>query len=137
MTSSPTNIFKNQLFRKSIYVLFVISGLTIALGQKLGITWWSFFQNYWNDLIIIPLILKVVLWILRKIRGNNFSLHPFYILFGCLYFSILFEYILPKFHARYTADFLDVFMYFLGGFIFYILENDTYKMSEMWRIQHR
>lgn len=117
-----------MLFKNSIYLLLLLSGLLIAVGQKSGIVFPYFFQNYWNDLVIMPLILKVVLLILQRIHGRAFTLHPFYILCTWIYFSILFELILPEFHTRYTADFVDVIMYFLGGIIFYILEYDTHQV---------
>lgn len=115
-------------FKNSIYLLLLLSGLLIVVGQKSGIIFPYFFQNYWNDFVIIPLVSKAVLLILQSIHGKHFVLRPVYILCICLYFSILFEIIFPKFYIRYTSDYMDVMMYFLGGILFYLLEYDTYKV---------
>ncbi len=39
------------------------------------------------------------------------------------YFSIHFEWLLPKFNERYTGDFIDVMLYFSGAMLFYIFQK--------------
>ncbi|KOY50838.1 hypothetical protein I602_398 [Polaribacter dokdonensis DSW-5] len=41
----------------------------------------------------------------------------------CSLYSLIFEFILPQQLTRYTADPIDVILYFLGGFTFYLLQN--------------
>lgn len=38
-------------------------------------------------------------------------------------YSVLFEFIFPNYLARYTKDYIDIMLYFAGGFIFYKLQN--------------
>ena len=36
-----------------------------------------------------------------------------------LYYSVIFEFILPKFSLKYTADYYDVLCYGIGAILFY------------------
>ena len=65
----------------------------------------------------MPLVFYLVEAIFRMLK-INFSLSITKIIFGVLYFSFLFEFLLPKLSEKYTADWIDVFMYFCGGFLF-------------------
>ena len=118
-----------MLKKKHIYLFLCISGLLITIGSKAEHRWPFFFQNYWNDLIIMPMVFKTCSIILKKIHGQTYVIPIPYLLIGCAYFSILFEIIFPLFLERYTADFFDIILYFLGGFLYYLIEYDTYKMS--------
>ena len=43
--------------------------------------------------------------------------------FTLIYVSILFEWVLPKINAKYTADYYDIIMYIVGLLVFYFIQN--------------
>lgn len=107
------------------YFLFsVITGSFIYLAPFLGIQLPNFIRFYINDFLIIPIVLTCCLYIIRKLKGNDFlQISLLNILYLSLLYSIIFEYWLPKFHPRYTSDLVDVGLYFLSGFLFYFSQK--------------
>lgn len=83
-----------------------------------------FIYNHLNDLIVIPIIATIclyVIWLLKKsfqLRIGIFSLLSLVILY-----SVYFEYYLPKTNYRYTGDVRDIFCYATGAVIFYIVQK--------------
>ncbi|MAW65542.1 MAG: hypothetical protein CMD18_05035 [Flavobacteriales bacterium] len=69
----------------------------------------------------MPIVFYLVQEIFMRFKING-GLSALKILIGVLYFSFLFEFLLPQFSPKFTADWLDVLMYFLGGVIYFILK---------------
>lgn len=64
--------------------------------------------------------------------GQSFVLTNTHLLLVWIYFSVLFEYIFPKYLPRYTADYFDILAYLVGSLIFKLIEcYGTYKMYGM------
>jgi len=106
------------------FVINCVIGLGIYLAQKTGVLLPVFINNYINDFLIIPIVLSICLFVLRLTRGDiNFKIPLTLVLLLCIAYSIFFEVILPKTHYRYTADVFDVFLYFLGGLWFFVLQK--------------
>jgi len=85
-------------------------------------------NNYLNDFFIIPIVLFICLIVLRWTRNDkNFTLSLPIIIYVCFMYSILFEFVFPKYLTRYTSDFIDVTLYFTSGIIFFILQNKQSK----------
>jgi len=115
------------MLKKSLLLNFIISsflGLSIYLAQYYKLELPSIINNYVNDFLIIPIVLSVCLYALRFTRNNNNFTIPLIVVFVlCAAYSIFFEVILPKTHQRYTGDVIDVFLYFLGGLWFFVLQK--------------
>lgn len=113
----------------TIYCVFsLVLGLIIYLFQYLDVELPKIINNYVNDFLIIPIVLFTCLLFLRWSRNNsNFILSLPIILYVCCMYSILFEFVFPKYLSRYTADFIDVLLYFTSGILFYMLQNKTLK----------
>ena len=102
-------------------------GLITYLFQKCNIPLPKLINNYLNDFLIIPIVLFVCLLVLQKIKSDKtFTLSLGIILYVCFLYSLLFEFVFPKYLARYTKDIVDVFLYFAGGFTFYFLQKQTH-----------
>ena len=82
----------------------------------------SFSNNYLADLICMPIVFYIV-GAFFKIVKINFSLSIHKVVFGVLYFSFIFEFLLPKFSSRYTGDWIDVLMYCLGGGAYFCINK--------------
>lgn len=81
---------------------------------------WSFLSSHFNDLICIPFLVPLVLWIARRLRLRCHDLPPrsYEVLIPLGIWSILFEIVLPQstFWSQWaTGDPLDVFWYAVGG----------------------
>jgi len=108
-----------------IYILFsVFAGTSIYILQKQNVQLPRIINNYVNDFLIIPIILFISLHLLKWSKNSkNYTLPLALILYLCLLYSILFEFILPNYLARYTKDYIDIIAYFAGGFVFYFLQK--------------
>jgi hypothetical protein len=78
-----------------------------------------FLRNWFNDLLLIPCALPVLLWFYRKLNLRQQDDFPgFWETTSILVFwSLLFEWIGPKFIQHAVGDWRDVAMYWLGGLI--------------------
>lgn len=108
------------------FVFSILLGTFIYFAQKLSIQLPRIVRFYVNDFLIIPIILTTSLFILRWSRNNkSYKISFWIILYLCTLYSIIFEYYLPQFHPRYTADSIDVILYFASGLIFYYLQKNN------------
>jgi hypothetical protein len=96
----------------------------------------SWYVNYAADVVCLPLILSITLVLIRKIKRWPF----FYLTNGMFvvaisYTSILFEWILPRYFTKYTADIVDIVMYLVGLIIFYFVQQRL-KRDEHYLTKH-
>jgi hypothetical protein len=78
----------------------------------------STFLRFWfNDLLLIPCALPVALWLFRMLGLRDGDEPPSFLdlTWILVVWSLLFEWIGPKFIPRTTADWRDVIMYWMGG----------------------
>ncbi len=78
----------------------------------------SDFLRFWfNDLLLAPCAIPIVLWLFRSLGLRDQDAAPSWVeVFWILaVWSLLFEWIGPRFVAHATADRLDVLMYWIGG----------------------
>jgi len=88
-----------------------------------------FLHSYFDDLLAMPVVLGITLQVYRWIHPmkNGFVFTPTQVLVGFIYFSLLFEGLLPSWSATYTRDIWDIVCYFLGSVWFYFLINKRKK----------
>lgn len=115
-------ILKNKyyLFALCIYII-------LAYAKMNGIHFHKLTDSYLADLLCIPLLLYTSLLVHRYIRRDNtINYNKYMIAFVVIYVSIVFEYFLPKYSTKYTADILDVIMYSIGGIFYaYVIPKET------------
>jgi hypothetical protein len=89
-----------------------------------------FVHAYMDDLICLPIVLSLVLYIFRRLIYKNISycFPLFFILTAIIMFSLAFEVILPGKSAGYISDPFDVLAYIAGGVFFHWRFNR--KLSE-------
>jgi len=72
----------------------------------------------------MPIVFSMSLAILRFIKKTNTIYVPLsIILIMTTYYAIYFEWLMPKLNTRYTGDLIDVFLCFLGAFLFYVFQK--------------
>jgi hypothetical protein len=89
------------------------------------------FLRFWfNDLLLIPCALPVALWSFKvlNLRGNDEPPSLLELSWILVLWSLLFEWIGPKFVPRTTADWRDVVMYWTGGICAWLIWR--YRYSE-------
>ena len=71
----------------------------------------------------MPVVLTVCLKVVHLIKKDTSIRLPLALVLTLTsFYSIYFEYYMPLVETRYTADWLDVVMYFAGAMVFYILQ---------------
>ncbi len=79
----------------------------------------------------MPIVLFVCQSVVRELKSNKERLPWSLIFMVTLFYSVYFEYYLPKVNPRYTADFVDVLLYFMGAVFFCIMEISGH--SATWK----
>lgn len=87
--------------------------------KKMGII---FFNNYFNDLIAVPLYFALINIV--SIHLSNKEINSFKILFIItIILSLLGEYVSIFVRKGSVTDYLDIICYFVGMMIYYLLKN--------------
>ncbi|WBO86387.1 hypothetical protein [Hymenobacter yonginensis] len=79
-------------------------------------------NSHFADVLALPLLLTVALSFMRRLyfRQPTFVLPGSWVVSTWLSVALVFEVLLPRFRPRtYTADWLDIVAYGLGGLIFW------------------
>ena len=115
------------------FIIFSISASIIYALQMANFPLNPLLNNYLNDFLCMPIVLFICQHAVRLFRSDtHFQMPIALILSLCFVYAFYFEYYLPLKYVRYTADYIDVFLYFFGGVCFYLLErfNIRYKKSQ-------
>ncbi|MDT7829884.1 hypothetical protein RQM65_14515 [Pricia sp. S334] len=121
MSTNEPYVLKSSHF----YLIgFCLLAGCIYTAQRMGLPlpWWI--NNHVNDFLCMPIVLFICQYSVRKLKAEPaIQLSLPLILCVTLYYALFFEYYLPKVNPRYTADFWDVVLYFLGALFFYRMEK--------------
>jgi len=87
----------------------------------------NFLNSYLDDFLAIPIVLGGILVLFRKFifKSSLYTFSAFQIWSVVLIFSFYFEVLAPILKPEFTADWVDVFCYFLGGFVFQFWLNKS------------
>jgi hypothetical protein len=116
-------VFKNPFFYIPCLVFWVNQYFEKVQGIFI-----PFIHAYLDDLLAMPVVLGIALQVFRFIHPfkDNFIFTKVQVGIGVAYFAFLFEIVLPRWSATYTADIWDVLCYAIGAFIFYRFINITH-----------
>jgi len=106
--------------------LFAIAMVLFAGNQVLlkPLTQIAFLQNHFNDLLLIPCALPILLWIHRRLGWRDDSPPTMAEVGGhLLLWCILFEAAGPHLMPHATGDWRDVIAYVLGGIVSWLIWN--------------
>jgi len=118
---------KQKNYSFFIFLALVLSASTVYFLQKTGMILPKLINNYFNDLVALPIVLSICLWSVRKLHNKpKFQLSFLQCLMMVLFYIIFFEFYLPKTNPRYTADCIDSGLYLVGGLLFYWWQRRTY-----------
>jgi len=113
-----------KTLRNPWFIACFVSWAVIIAARKMGHPI-PYLNGYTGDICCIPVIANLGLWFQRIfiIKNNYYVLSAGRVAFIVIYVSIVFEGLLPWLSKTYTADWLDVFLYILGGLFFYEVMN--------------
>lgn len=111
-----------------LFCCFLAGFVYIANLYQLPLSNWVTF--YVNDFLCMPIILSICLFGVRQIKGNSKLYIPgIAIVSLCIYFAVFFEWIMPRINPRYTADWIDIMLYGIGGLLFFIFQKRVYGFT--------
>jgi hypothetical protein len=118
-------LFSTHMHRNIWFFVFFFLFIINYFAQHLGYSN-AFTRNYLDDILAMPIILFIARFCLRIIYQNpKLLLDNTLIILGFLFISVAFEWILPIYISKLTADIWDVFCYLIGtiGFWFFFSKN--------------
>ncbi|MBT3251658.1 MAG: hypothetical protein HOB17_10740 [Candidatus Marinimicrobia bacterium] len=87
-------------------------------------------RYYLDDLVLLPIFLPILGWIFKMAGLTDVvEISMFQVILSVIYFSIIFEVMLPVFFQIGVADPMDVLMYILGGMITLLVFRKDYIQS--------
>lgn len=114
-------------YKAYIYTFLISISIVIYMLQYYSHKLNDLINNYANDFISIILVLKITHLVIYALFKISITKYPKYIVFVWIYFSFLFECIIPIYNVRYTSDIFDVGIYLIGTIFFLIIESDDNK----------
>ena len=111
----------HQILTHWLFVLASSLFLLNQIAEKCFQIFVPFWHAYGDDLLCMPVVLTIALYLQRRFtfRNPNYIFSKTQIIVAVAYYAFVFEYVLPKYHAAYTADKFDVIAYSLGAWLFY------------------
>ena len=114
--------------RRWYFLIFSVIAILVYGAQQFHVILPEFVNNYLNDLLCIPIVLKISQYAVRFIKKDQHLLIPIQVCTALTILYVLyFEYLLPRSNDRYTADAIDVLLYFAGLFFFLWIEGSLKK----------
>lgn len=112
------------MFNSKLFWSFSLVGLFVYSMNKAGYVFPDPIQFYLNDLLVIPIVATLGMWLMRAVlQQRDLILVRWQVIFTVAAFSIVFEMILPFLMKRYTADPIDVLIYLIGGLFYWKMMN--------------
>ncbi len=109
-----------------VFILLIVVYLIIHFFRRQNLYMPTLINSYLTDIICMPIILTICQIGINLInRFKNYRLTLKMILIMPLYYSFIFEFLLPKYSQAYTPDYWDVVCYFLGAILFFFFQMYT------------
>lgn len=123
MDGCPSQWIMRNLIRPYFLTALMLY-LLIRVVRYLGVELPELLNAYAADLLCMPIILSIILFIVQRLKRNDSLALPLSgIIFVTAYWAIYFEYYLPRSSNTYTADALDVVMYIIGMLSFIVWQR--------------
>lgn len=124
------NLFKNPIFIFASIAFWANQYLEKSMGIFVPL-----YHSYGDDLMAMPVVFGLCLQLMRWFHamGDQLTFSKKQVLIGLVYFSIVFEIVLPLVSKTYTADPIDVFCYGLGTIVFLKFMNKPAPQSKKSR----
>lgn len=117
-----------KVLKHPLNLILYAVGLAVYSAQHFALTAPPWIYFYLNDLLCMPIVLSFCLAGVRLVKRNTQLFLPTSVIISLtLYYALFFEVILPRYNTRYTSDWIDVGLYILGAFCFYLYQKRAFK----------
>ena len=82
-------------------------------------------DNYLDPLLLMPILLHLIKWERQWLLKRKYTFRFVEIIVWTVSISIIAEYFFPKWNNKFTADCIDVLLYFAGAVIYYFVDIKT------------
>lgn len=113
------------MFLRPWFIVILTTALTHQVLQKIFSFNILVIDSYLDPFLFMPILLHLILFERRYIfgKGASYRLPWYQILTIILFVSIVSELLFPRWSAEFTADYIDVIVYFIGGIVFGVFWN--------------
>lgn len=116
-----------KTLKNRYFLSLLMLAILIYLAKQFQIEIPNWISFYFYDLLCMPIVLSIVLAVIRHFKKDiNFKIPLLAIVSLTIYYAWFFEWLMPKYNARYTADALDVLMYVCGAALFYVAQKKAF-----------
>lgn len=116
-----------KIFRHPLFLFTCLVALTIYIAKLSNLTLPTWVHFYVNDFLCMPIIFSVCLAVMRYLKkDDNLYMPNSIILLITAYYSVHFEWLVPKFYERYSSDWVDVLLYIVGALLFSIFQKKLF-----------
>lgn len=116
-----------SIVKHPLYIFLSVIAIIVYWCKMAGVSLPNWIYFYLSDLLCMPLVFSTCLAIVRVLKKNNTIYVPFGAIIALtVYYSVYFECFLPQYNQRYTADIIDVALYFLGAILFYSYQKHLF-----------
>lgn len=111
--------------KKLIYGILLCIAIAVYFIKHIGgnqLPW--YINNYLNDLLCLPIVLGIITYVIQFFKKDpQFKLPLGFVICLATYYAVYFEYYQPRINNRYTSDWVDVLLYFIGAFSFFFVSR--------------
>lgn len=127
-----TLVFIVKVVHKNVTRSFLYCVVVYFFIRLIRVTQWielpMFLLNHTTDFLCLPILLPLTVCIIKILKPKAvFKPSILLTLLVATMYSFMFELILPKYSHQYTADPIDVLMYFLGGGFYWLVMMKNHK----------
>lgn len=124
------SVLKNPLFIFSCLLFWINQYL-----EKIQEIYIPYVHAYLDDLLAMPVVLGITLQAFRWFHPlkDQYIFTKIHIILAVVYFSLIFEVILPMKSDTYTRDWWDILCYAIGALAFYYCINKEGNISNLQR----
>ena len=116
-----------KILKQPVFLICIATANFIYFSSLFNLQLPYWIRFYVNDALCMPIVLSFCLLSVRLIKADQKIYLPILpILILTLFYALLFEWLLPQTNPRYTADWIDVGLYTLGGLVFYGVQKKLY-----------
>jgi hypothetical protein len=119
---------------RPVFLLSLLFFFLDQLLEKCGV-FIPYIHSYLDDICCMPVLLSLasasmsIIYFGKQSRNLVYTLSPVQIISALVYCIVLFEFVLPRYSAKYTADFWDIPAYIFGALIFIKFGQGKKKVS--------
>lgn len=124
-------LFRFLKVNKLIYGVLLIVAMTVYFMKQNKHELPVIINNYLNDLLCLPIVLGIITYTIRYLKKDpQFKLPLFFVICLATYYAVYFEYYQPKVNVRYTSDWIDVILYYIGGISYFFVSKYNFGKKE-------